>query len=68
MSDELEKAKARLTHGRLKLEPQKAHYAPLQSHFKIDPAKQSKKLIADMDATIAGMKEYLATLSRTPHH
>jgi hypothetical protein len=58
MSDELEKAKARLARGRLLLEPHKTRY--------VDPARQSKKLIKDMDLTIAGMEKYLASLRKSP--
>ena len=60
MSDELERAKARLSQGRLLLEQHKTRYAPAYS------AKQSKKLIKDMDLTIAGMEKYLAILRKSP--
>jgi hypothetical protein len=58
MSDELEKAKARLSHGRLLLEQHKPRH--------IDPARQSKKLVKDLDVTIAGMEKYLAMLRKQP--
>ena len=58
MSDELEQAKARLAHGRLLLEQHKARY--------VDPAQQSKKLVKDLDLTIAGMEKYLALLRKSP--
>lgn len=64
MSDELEKAKTRLAHGRLLLEQQKTHVAHLQSRG--DPAVQSKKLIKNMELTIAGMEKYLTILRKTP--
>ena len=58
MSDELESAKTRLTQGRLLLEKHKTHY--------VDPARQSKKLVKDLDLTIAGMEKYLALLRKSP--
>ncbi len=58
MSDELEKTKARLARGRLLLEQHKTRY--------VDPARQSKKLVKDLDLTIAGMEKYLATLRKSP--
>jgi len=65
MTTELDKAKARLTHGRLALEGQKAHetHVPAKGYSPV----RSKKLIEDMDRTIAGMKEYLATLDKSSH-
>ncbi len=58
MSDDLEKAKARLVQGRLLLEQHKARY--------VDPVQQSKKIVKDLDLTIAGMEKYLALLRKTP--
>jgi hypothetical protein len=58
MSEELEQAKARLARGRLLLEPHKTRY--------VDPALQSKKLVKDLDLTIAGMEKYLALLRKSP--
>jgi hypothetical protein len=58
MSDELEKAKARLVQGRLLLEQHKARY--------VDPVQQSKKLIREMDSSVAGMENYLALLRKSP--
>lgn len=58
MSDELEQAKVRLTQGRLLLEKHKPRT--------VDPARQSKKLIRDLDLTIAGMEKYLALLRKQP--
>jgi len=58
MSDELERAKTRLTQGRLLLEQHKTRY--------VDPARQSKKLVKDLDLTIAGMEKYLALLRKSP--
>jgi len=58
MSDELERAKVRLTQGRLLLERHKPRT--------VDPARQSKKLIRDMDLTVAGMEKYLAMLRKEP--
>jgi hypothetical protein len=59
MSDELESARMRLAQGRLLLEKQKTRY--------VDPALQSKKLVKDLDLTIAGMEKYLALLRKSPH-
>jgi len=58
MSDELERAKARLSQGRLLLEQHKTRY--------VDPSQQSKKLVKEMDLTIAGMEKYLALLRKSP--
>jgi hypothetical protein len=58
MSDELERAKVSLTQGRLLLEKHKPRY--------VDPARQSKKLVKDLDLTIAGMEKYLAMLRKQP--
>jgi hypothetical protein len=58
MSDELERAKMRLTQGRLLLEQHKTRY--------VDPARQSKKLVRELDLTIAGMEKYLASLRKSP--
>lgn len=64
MSDELEKATTRLTHGRLLLEQQKTRYARLQSIGY--PADQSKWLIRNMEITLACMEKYLALLHKSP--
>jgi hypothetical protein len=58
MSDELEQAKTRLAQGRLLLEKHKPRY--------VDPARRSKKLVKDLDLTIAGMERYLASLRKSP--
>jgi len=63
MSDELERAKTRLSHGRLLLEETRHVALPPKRYS----AKQSKKLIRDMDLTIAGMEKYLASLRKSPH-
>ena len=66
MATELDKAKSRLTHGRLVLEGQKAHAAQVPA--KTYSPVRSRKLIKDMDQAIAGMEKHLSVFSKDHPH
>jgi hypothetical protein len=65
MTEDAEAAKSRLARGRLSLHQNKARAAALDP--KCLASRDSKRLVHNMDMTLAGLESYLQSLRNTPH-
>lgn len=65
MTENAQSAKSRLARGRLLLQRQKTPIAPPDPEC--PASRDSKRLVRNMEVTIAGLESYLQSLRNPPH-